>query len=134
MTRKEARDAAFKIMFEFIFLKDDAKELLAKYYELFGDAEGQEEYLEGVVTGAIEKIDVLDEKIGKFLKNRPISRISKVSLSVLRVAVYELLFTDTPASIVINEAVELAKTYEEEKTGKFVNGVLSSINKEGQAE
>ena len=132
MTRKEARDAAFKIMFEFIFLKDDAKELLEKYYELFGDAGEQKEYLESVVTGAIEKKEEIDAKISQFLKNRTISRISKVSLSALRVGVYELLFTDTPESIIINEAVELAKTYEEEKTGKFVNGVLSSVNKEAR--
>ena len=57
-------------------------------------------------------------------------RISKVSLSALRLAVYEILYTDLANSIAINEAVELAKKYEDPTAGKFVNGVLSSIVKE----
>lgn len=130
MTRKEARDAAFKIMFEYIFLKDSAFELLAKYYELFGEPGEQKEFLEGLVCGVISLVDTLDEKISAFLAKRPIARISKVSLSILRVAVYELLNTDTPQSIVINEAVELAKIYEGPKAGSFVNGVLASVVKE----
>lgn len=130
MTRKEARDAAFKIMFEYIFQKDTANELLLKYYELFGEPDGQKEYLEQLISGCMENLTTLDGKISENLSKRPINRISKVSLSVLRIAVYEIMFSENIAnSIVINEAVELAKTYESPTTGKFVNGVLSSVLK-----
>lgn len=127
MTRKEARDAAFKIVFEYIFQKETPNELIAEYYELFGDPGKQKDYIEGVVLGVISHLAEIDEKISSFLSNRHISRISKVSLSVLRIAVYEILFTDLANGIAINEAVELAKIYEEPKAAKFVNGVLASV-------
>lgn len=130
MTRKEARDAAFKIMFEYIFLRDSATELIAKYYELFGEPGEQKEFLEALVSGCIENLQEIDEKISQYLANRPIARISKVSLSVLRIAVFEITKTDLAGSIIINEAVELAKIYEGPKAGKFVNGVLASVLKE----
>ena len=130
MTRKEARDAAFKIMFESIFQADEMGELISRYYELFGEPGDQKEYLEGLVLECANKKETLDAKISQYLANRPIGRISKVSLSVLRIAVYEILYTDIANSVAINEAVELAKIYEGPKAGKFVNGVLASVVKE----
>ncbi len=130
MTRKEARDAAFKIIFESIFQADEISELISRYYELFGEPGSQKDYLENLVLECTNKEETLDAKISQYLANRPITRISKVSLSVLRIAVYEILYTDIANSVAINEAVELAKIYEGPKAGKFVNGVLASVVKE----
>ena len=129
MTRTEARDAAFKICFEYIFQKDTSEELISKYYELFGDAGEQKEFLEGLVSGCIENLEEIDAKISENLSNRPISRISKVSLSALRIAIFEMLHTDVPPSIAINEAVELAKIYGGEESSSFVNGILGEISR-----
>ena len=81
--------------------------------------------------GTIEHLDEIDQLIESKLKNWKLSRISKVSLSILRVAVYELKYMDdVPTNVSINEAVELAKQYANEDDYSFINGVLGAIAKE----
>lgn len=90
----------------------------------------QEEYVQALLQTVHTHISKLDEVIEKSIKGWRISRLPKVTLAILRVATAEILFMDDiPDSIAINEAVELAKTYCDEKNGKFVNGVLSSVFK-----
>lgn len=88
-----------------------------------------------LAKGTVEHLDEIDALIESKLKNWKLSRISKVSLSILRMAVYELKYlADVPASVAINEAVELAKQYASEDDYSFVNGVLGNVAKELDAE
>lgn len=130
MTRKEAREYCFILMFEHEFQKNSASELLS-YFEDNGIKLGsQKEYIENLLNTALDNLPAIDDLIEKYTKGWRISRLPKVTLSVLRVAVCEIMyFDDIPDGIAINEAVELAKKYNDEKNGKFVNGVLSSVSK-----
>ncbi len=130
MTRKEAREHCFKLMFEFEVQKNDFQTMLSYFEENELELGNQKAYVETLLRTAVENIAAIDETIEKNTKDWRISRLPKVTLAVLRVAAAEMLYMDDiPDSISINEAVELAKTYSDEKNGKFVNGVLASVFK-----
>jgi N utilization substance protein B len=83
-----------------------------------------------LITGAIENLEKIDETIKSHLQNWNFSRLRRVDLAVLRISVYQILFQrETPASIVINEAIAIAKIFGEEKSYGFVNGMLDGIRK-----
>ncbi len=130
MTRKEARENCFKLLFEYEVQKITADDALELFYELTEDVEGQSDYIDRTVKTAIDNIEKIDTVIEEYSKGWKVSRLAKVTLAVLRVGICELLYMDDIAdSIAINEAVEIAKIYNDEKAGKFVNGILSSVYK-----
>ncbi len=130
MTRKDARENCFKLLFEYEVQKITAEEALELFYELTEEVSGQSDYIDSTVKTAIENIEEIDSVIEKYSNGWKISRLAKVTLAVLRVAVCELLYmNDIADGIAINEAVEIAKKYNDEKSAKFVNGVLSSVYK-----
>lgn len=81
----------------------------------------------GSISDIINKLPVIDEVISLAAPEWPLNKINKLDLAVLRQASFELLFTDTPSKVVIDEAVEIAKTYGSDNSGSFVNGVLGTI-------
>ncbi len=88
-------------------------------------------YVNQVVAGVDEHIDRIDELVKKYSVDWSIDRIARVDLSILRVAIYEMLYReDVPAGAAINEAVELAKRYGGERSYAFINGILGSVAKE----
>jgi len=92
------------------------------------DVSGHEwEYLRAVCTGVWTSRVELDRTIAELTTDWPIDRLANTDRSVLRLAAYELLHTETPPQVVINEAVELAKRYGTEDSGRFVNGVLGTL-------
>lgn len=128
MTRHQMREAAFLLTFEQIFSKDTVDDIVetAKECELFEINDQAIELFNGIVTHR----DDIDEIITHHLKNWTLARISKVSLAVLRVAIYEMKYCDEILNdIVISEAVIIAQTYTLKDEVNFVNGVLSSIYK-----
>ena len=133
MTRHESRQEAFCLLFEKTFTEMDIDEIIQ------GATETRElsvnDFTLQLAKGTVEHLDEIDALIESKLKNWKLSRISKVSLSILRMAVYELKYlTDVPSSVAINEAVELAKQYASEDDYSFVNGVLGNVAKELDAE
>lgn len=127
MTRKEARKAVFELLFESGFRSDekpfDIYEISSENRELDNDV-----YVRGVFFGVLENLELIDETIGKHSHGWKLDRISRVSRTVLRIAVYEMLFlNDIPARVSINEAVELCKSFDDEKARPFVNGVLNAV-------
>ncbi len=127
MTRSEAREQAFILVFEKIFNPElsvtDMKEI-AEDSELF-ILDGFAEKLFSVVCENVQK---LDEIISANLRKWTINRIPKVSLALLRLSIAEILFfEDVPDSVCANEAVELAKKYAGEEDSSFINGVLGSV-------
>ena len=130
MTRKEAREQAFIIIFEKEFNSEYSLDEIieaAKDAELF-DAD---DFAINIAKETLADIENLDNTISANLKGGwRIGRISKVSLAILRLAVCEMTkFNDIPVSVSINEAVELAKKYAAEEDSAFVNGLLSSVNR-----
>ncbi|MBR4890017.1 MAG: transcription antitermination factor NusB [Clostridia bacterium] len=131
MTRKEARELCFKLIFEYEVQKNDAESMLSYLEEDEQDLGNQREYVESLLHKALDNIKDIDNAIIKNTKGWQITRLPKVTLAILRVAICEMLYMDDiPESISINEAVELAKIYNDEQNGKFVNGILSSVYKE----
>ena len=127
--RREERKQAFYLLFEQIFQKDEMKLIMQDAIDA-RDAEIGE-YTRKLVSGVEENIEKLDEHISSKLKGWKMNRISKVALTVLRMAVFEMLFVDdVPVSVSINEAVELTKEFAAPSDASFVNGVLGSVAKE----
>ncbi len=85
------------------------------------------EFVKNMVYGVITKIDELDELANKYLNKWTIDRLGNTDQSILRMAIYELLYTDTPDIVVINEAVDLAKQYSDDSVKNMINGVLDKI-------
>ena len=129
VSRYKIREQAFILGFESLFSDTDIDELA----DNAGDA--RDEFISDAAVerakGVNENIDAIDEKISDNLRQGwKISRISKVSLAILRLALYEMLYDDSiPVSVSINEAVELAKKYSVEDDASFVNGVLGAVAK-----
>lgn len=124
MKRHAAREKAFQILFQIDLNELDLNQALADNTE----SEKIDPFLETLVQGVVEKKDQVDEFISDHLKNWTIQRIASVEKTILRIATYEIKFLeDIPTNVSINEAVELANQYGDEKSGKFVNGVLSKI-------
>lgn len=128
MTRHQMREYAFMLTFERIFNDDEPDNIV----ELAGECETVEinQQVIELFKGVDEKKEILDEEISKHLKNWTLSRISKVSLAVLRVAMYEILYCDDiDMDIAISEAVKIAQDFTMKDDVSFVNGVLSSVAK-----
>ncbi len=85
------------------------------------------EYLKELVSGVLDNIHDIDSRIEKYLENWNLERLGLTDQAIIRIAVYELLYTDTPDLVCINEAIELSKKYSDEKVSKMINGVLDKI-------
>lgn len=124
MKRHTAREKAFQILFQIDLNEQDPIQALANYKET-GETDS---FLENLVQGVVEQKENVDEIISNHLENWTIQRIASVEKTILRIATYEIKYIeDIPTNVSINEAVELANKYGDEKSGKFVNGVLSKI-------
>lgn len=129
MTRHEAREQAFAVIFEKSFNEN------ASFQEIIDGAQECELVKINGFAGSLlkiveENLDKIDETIGESLVNWSLQRLPKVSLAVLRLAVAEILFNeDVPVSVSVNEAVEIAKTFGSEEDASYINGVLSTIIK-----
>lgn len=85
------------------------------------------EFLSLLVNGVIDNIENIDNSISKYLENWSIDRLGLTDQAIIRIGVYELLYTDTPSLVCINEAIELSKKYSDDKVVKMINGVLDKI-------
>jgi N utilization substance protein B len=91
------------------------------------NVEIENEFVKEMVYGVLNNIVAIDEMANKYLKNWSIDRLGKTDQAILRMAIYEILYTDTPDIICINEAVELAKLFSDDAVKDVINGVLDSI-------
>lgn len=85
------------------------------------------EFLKELVEGVLNNIDDINKEISKYLENWTIDRLGLTDQAIIRISVYELLYTNTPNLVCINEAIELSKKYSDEKVSKMINGVLDKI-------
>ena len=88
------------------------------------------EFLSSLVNGVLNNIEEIDKNISKYLENWDIERLGLTDQAIIRIATFELLYTDTPNLVCINEGIELSKKYSDEKVSKMINGVLDKIHHE----
>ena len=133
MNRTLMRENAFKLIYSLEIQKvEDIQDQIELYFEsnIIKDQEAKN-YIEDAITGIEKHQEEILKDIEMNLKDDwKLSRISKMDLAILKLAIYEIKFSDVPYKVSINEAVELAKKYGEDKSKNFVNGVLASIVKE----
>jgi N utilization substance protein B len=129
MKRSEIREKTFIILFQQDF-NNEFTENINYYLEREGLVNSAAEYAKRTIFGVINNLSYIDSLISKYLVNWNIDRLNKVDISVLRLAIYEILFNDEiPDKVAINEAIELVKKYNGDTAGVFVNGLLDRIYK-----
>jgi len=130
MSRKKARETAFKLIYQTDMNDDVAEEQLSIFYTENNIDEKSKSYINNVVLGVAKSKGDIDNDLKKYLAAAwTIDRIAKVDLAILRLAYFEIKnIEDVPKGVAINEAVELAKTYGDDQAGKFINGILANID------
>ncbi|MBE6863839.1 MAG: transcription antitermination factor NusB [Ruminococcus sp.] len=129
MTRREIRDSAFKLVFEQLLRDDDIQELYEIAEEI--DEITVNDEVKKIVEGTISHAEELDGIISGYSKSRSISRISKLNLAILRIALYESIYDDnTPMNAAISEAIKLSMTYTYQEDTSFINGVLGAFSRD----
>lgn len=132
MNRSQSREEAFKLLYSLQILKDVS---LDEQIEIFIEEENikdkeAKKYIESTILGIDKNNNEIEKAIEQNIKKDwTISRISKVDLTLLKLGIYEILYSKLPYKVVINEVVELAKRYGDDNSKGFVNGVLASIVK-----
>ena len=133
MSRKAARESAFKIIYQVPFHENSDVNLTLENFafsEEYASLTKQDiKYIDTCVNGCYNNLESIDSKISSSLKNWTIERLSKVNLAILRLSVSEMEYAEVPYQVSINEAVELAKKYSDDEAPSFVNGVLADIKK-----
>lgn len=134
MSRKLARESAFKLIYQIPFHGSlPISEVVENYSVCAEDYakldENDLKYVDLCVNGCFDNIDEIDEKISSSLKNWTIARLSKVNLAILRLSLSEMDYAEVPYQVSINEAVELAKKFSDDDAPSFVNGVLAEVIK-----
>lgn len=128
MNRTEARERALQSLYQMEMSGLNVDEAINNL-----EMEGDRSYIVHLVEGVMTRKTDIDERIRKYLKGWSLERISYIDRAVLRIGTYELLYeAELPDLVAIDEAIELAKKFGDEKSAKFINGVLSTMLKEKQ--
>ena len=133
MKRTEIRELTFKLIYSLEIQRTDDLEEQIELYIQCNEVEDNEakEYIKDAIIGIRENINEIQGLIEKNLKaDWKIDRISKIDLSLLKLAIYEIKYKKIPYKVAINESLELAKKYGEEASKNFINGILASVVKE----
>lgn len=129
MKRRKAREFALQILFQLDIRKEKpSATIFRRFWEEHSPDDEVKTFTEEIVKGAYRHIEKINKQIRACAKNWSLDRMATVDRNVLRMAVYEILYRmDIPASVTINEAIEIAKKYGTDESGAFVNGILDSV-------
>ena len=142
MTRANARELAVHLIYGREFTGEEPEHVVSvrlakEYYDKLSEeneiyterpSKNQIVYLDSVVSGVANRCDELNEQISKFSIGWDVSRISRLTRAIMQLAIFEILYiSDVPTGVAISEAVRLAKKYDGDDTGSFVNGILGSF-------
>ena len=126
MSRRDARDVAFKLVFEYTFSGEEKREVVEEY--IAGMDADDASYVNEVYYGVISHYEELSQKIAETSENFAFDRVFKVDFALLLLSLYEILYINSiPFKVSANEALNLAKKYSSEKCASFINGVLSKF-------
>ena len=149
MTRASARELAVHLIYGREFTGEEPEQIVAirlnkEYYSLLAEenevysdrpSKAQMQYIDCVVSGVANRTEELNEQIQKFSIGWDVARISKLTRTIMQLAMFEILYVeDVPTGVAISEAVRLAKMYDGDDTGSFVNGILGSFARSLPAE
>ena len=128
--RHKARKFALQALYQILFSESDTPSVIAQHLAFMKENKVDETYFRELVFGVVNEIDALDEMLHPHL-DRPINELTPIELCVLRIATFELKHRlDVPYRVVLNEALELTKTFGTQEGFKFVNGVLDKMARE----
>jgi len=128
MRRTEARELLMQLMFQMEIQNDYSLVHKDKFIKEYMEGSNQLEYFNHLYETIIRKLADIDEKLEFFSENWKISRMAKVDLAILRLSIAEILYIDdVPDSASINEAVDMAKKFSGDDSGKFINGILGKV-------
>lgn len=128
-TRSELREIASKVLYE-TYILDNAKIEFDVNSLIKEELEIENDFVNLLVNGVIKKQEEINELANKYLIDWEISRLSKIDKAILSIGIFELLYTDTPSIVAINEALMLSHKYSDEKVTKMINACLDRIYKE----
>lgn len=131
--RRKARECALQMLFQYDIARPDVEELIKTYWEEMSESPRTDvsDFAIDLVKGTIDHLDEIDERIRKRTEHWRISRMAVVDRNLLRLAVYEFLFQpDTPKTVVINEALEIARRFSTYEATQFINGILDGIKRD----
>lgn len=132
MNRRKSRETAMKLAFEMSIKKEDYTSIIETFMENTEVPSGEldMDYVKRVLSGIQENSQMIDKKIEENLRGWKLYRLSKIDLAILRLGVYEILFeNEIPDKVTLNETIELAKKFSDQKSSSFINGVLDSVIK-----
>ncbi|MFA5167699.1 MAG: transcription antitermination factor NusB [Candidatus Omnitrophota bacterium] len=129
--RTQARECALQILYQYEMNPEPMPEILKKFWsqqdEVF--SEDIRDFAEKLALGTVEHQAEIDKIVERYADNWELSRMAMIDRNIMRFATYELLYlADVPPKVTLNEAVNLAKKFSQEESGKFVNGILDKIN------
>jgi transcription antitermination protein NusB len=141
--RRKARELAVQTLYALDYANSEGEfrefNLLNAYPEILGQMAEHEHvssdnaallFADELIRNTIIHLEEIESALGKHSNNWSLERIAGLDRSILKVAIYEMLFTGTPAPVIINEALDIAKKFSSESSNKFVNGILDAINQE----
>ncbi|NMA86331.1 MAG: transcription antitermination factor NusB [Tissierellia bacterium] len=135
MGRKYARESAMKLLYQMEINSDFTENATEIFFNNFTFDYGEIMYIENAAGTIIENLNIIDKYIEDNIERWEIHRLAKVDLSILRIAIYEMLYrTDIPVQVSINEAIEISKKYSNEESPKFINGILGGFVRSGVLE
>jgi N utilization substance protein B len=128
--RRDAREAAVQYLYQREMQSDESDTALQEFYDMRGLSPSGRRFCDALLQGWMSHREEVDEAIRKNSRNFEFNRLSAVDRNVLRIACHEILHcSEIPPAVAINEAIEIAKKYSSQDSGKFVNGVLDNIRK-----
>jgi N utilization substance protein B len=127
--RRKAREIALQVLYSLNFVNIDVQKALDLFWGNFVAPKTAKEFAASLVQGTWEHREELDQLIADCSDNWSLGRMSKVDISILRMAVFEFLYCDDiPPKVTLNEAIDLGKTFGSENSGSFINGILDALN------
>lgn len=128
MKRREAREKAVQTLFQLDNMDMTVDEAIS--FIIDGKVDP---FYEQLVRGTVTNFEMIDRTLSEHLENWSLDRLPKIERTVLRLAIYELEYNDdVPDKVILNEAIELCKTFGDDKSGRFVNGVLSKLHRDNR--
>lgn len=135
-TRRKARECALQMLFQYDIARPEVDELIKTYWDEISDIQADhglevKDFASRIVCGTIDHLEEIDDRISKRTEHWRISRMAVVDRNLLRMAVYEFLYeTETPRTVIINEALEIARRFSTYEATQFINGILDGIKRD----
>lgn len=128
-TRSELREKAMVILYQWDLFKN-SDTFISVDNIIDNNLEIDNDFVKDLVYGVVTHVNEIDEIANKYMEDWTIDRLDKTGASILRMGIFEIMYTDTPSVVAINEAIILAKKYSDDSVRKIINAVLDKINKE----